>query len=74
MTRRKKGKRVYLNDSQTRDLMKKINKFFESIVTIPRMQVGKRQTLETLINEESSLFTKYLRNERNTWIPRVPNV
>ena len=32
---------------------------------------GKRQTIETLINEEILLFAKYLRRERNVWIPRL---
>jgi len=39
--RNKKGKRVYLNDAQTRDLMKQLNTFFESYVEVPRMRVGK---------------------------------
>ena len=42
---------------------KKLNAYFESIVEIPRIKVGKRQTLETLINEESLLLAKYLRND-----------
>jgi hypothetical protein len=36
-----------------------------------RMRVGKKQTLETLINEEAFLFAKYLRNEKKEWIPRI---
>jgi hypothetical protein len=64
MTRKKTGKRVYLNDIKTRDLMKQLNKFFESHVEIARRQVGKRQTVETLINEEMLVFAKYLRDER----------
>lgn len=35
LTRTKKGKRIYLNDIQTRDLMKKLNDFFESKIEIP---------------------------------------
>jgi hypothetical protein len=35
------------------------------------MRVGKRQIFETLINEEALLFAKYLRNEREEWIPRI---
>jgi len=37
MTRKKTGRRVYLNDIKTRDLMKQLNKFFESHVEIARM-------------------------------------
>ena len=71
LSRKKKGKREYLNNQSTRDLMKKLNNLFESTVEIPRIKVGKRQTVETLINEEALLFAKYLRNEREAWIPRI---
>ena len=66
LSRSKKGKRVYLNDAQTRDLMKQLNKFFGFHVEIPRIRVGKKQTIETLINEEALLLAKYLRNELET--------
>ena len=39
-------------------------------VEIPRIKVGKKQTIETLINEEALLLAKFLRNERIDWIPR----
>jgi hypothetical protein len=29
-----------------------------------RIKVGKRQTIDTLINEEALLFAKYLKNEK----------
>jgi len=31
----------------------------------------KRQTLETLINEEALLLAKFLREERKDWNPRI---
>jgi CRISPR/Cas system-associated endonuclease Cas1 len=71
LSRNKKGKRVYLNEVQTRDLMKQLDKFFESHVTIPRIKVGQKQTVETLINEEALLFAKFLRNEQKIWSPRI---
>ena len=37
----------------------------------PRIRIGKRQEVETLINEEALLFAKYLRNERETWISGI---
>jgi hypothetical protein len=70
LSRNKKGKRVYLNDIQTRDLMKQLDKFFESYIEIPRMKVGKKQTVETLINEEALLLAKFLRDEIDVWNPR----
>jgi hypothetical protein len=51
---------------------KKLNSFFESIVELPRIKHGNKQTVETLINEEALLLAKYLRNEKQTWIPRTP--
>jgi len=71
MTRNKKGKRVYLNDAQTRDLMKQLDRFFESFIDVPRIRVGKRQTIDTLINEEALMFAKFLRSELKIWIPRI---
>lgn len=69
LARNKKGKRVYLNDTQTRDLTKRLDDFFGSKVEIQRIRVGNKQTIETLINEEALLFAKYLRDERETWFP-----
>jgi hypothetical protein len=33
--------------------------------------MGKTQEIETLINEEALLFAIYLRNEKQTWKPRI---
>ena len=71
MPRKKRGKRVYLNNVLTQDLMKKLNAFFESIIDVPRIRIGDRQTVETLINEEALLFATFLRNGRKTWTPRL---
>jgi len=70
-SRNKKGKREYLNDVKTGDFTRKLNAYFKSEVEIPRIKVGKKQEIETLINEEALLFAKYLRNERKTWKPRI---
>ena len=40
--------------------MKQLGKFFKSIVDIPRMSVGKKQTIETLIKEEALMFAHFL--------------
>jgi hypothetical protein len=40
-------------------------------IEIPRIKVGERQKIETLIHEEALLFAKYLRFERKVWVPRV---
>jgi len=70
-TSNKKGKRQYLNETKTRDLINEMNEHFKRRVQIPRMTIGKRQRIETLISEEASLFAMYLRNERKTWVPRI---
>lgn len=73
-SKNKMGKRQYLNGVLTRDLMQKLNSYFERKVEISRIKHGNRQTIETLINEEVLLFAKYLRNERENWIPRIANI
>ena len=67
----KRGKREYLNDNETRDFVAKLNAYFEEYVKLPRIRVGQKQTIETLINEEALLFAKFLRNEKKDWIPRI---
>jgi CRISPR-associated protein Cas1 len=67
----RKGKREYLNDRKTMNLMRDLTAYFERIVEIPRIMHGNRQSIDTLISEETLLLAKYLRNERKEWIPRI---
>jgi len=71
MAGQKKGKREYLKESKTRDFTVSLNEYFETTLEIPRIKVGERQTIETLINEEALLFAKYLRKEKSCWEPRI---
>ena len=68
---RRKGKRQYLNKTMTNEFIKRLSVYFESSVEIPRIKVGKRQEIETLINEEALLLAKYLRDEKKSWVPRI---
>ena len=43
-SRKRKGKRQYLNETLTNEFIKRLNAYFESKVEIPRIKVGKRQT------------------------------
>jgi len=70
-SKKRKGKRQYLNEKMTNDFMIRLNAYFESKVEIPRIKVGKRQQIETLINEDALLLAKYIRDERKTWSPRI---
>jgi hypothetical protein len=38
---------------------------------VSRVRMGKQQEIETLINEEAMLFAQYLRNELQSWKPRI---
>jgi CRISPR-associated protein Cas1 len=67
----RKGKRQYLNEAKNRDLLNRLNKYFETRVEIPRIRRGEKQEIETLINEEALLFARYLREEIPTWNPRI---
>jgi hypothetical protein len=51
--------------------MRELVRYFESKVEIPLIRHGKKQKIETLINEEALLLAKFLRNEMKTWIPRI---
>jgi len=66
----RKGKREYLNDSQTRDLIKGLNRYFQIRVRIPSVRMGEQQEIETL-SEEALLLAMYLRSERTEWNVRV---
>ena len=68
------GKRQVLDKDKTKELTAKVYELWERKVVIPRIRHGKRQTIETLINEEAYLLTKYLRNERKTWKPRISKI
>jgi len=70
-SRKRKGKRQYLNEKMTNEFIKRLNAYFRSEVEVPRIRVGKRQEIETLINEEAMLLAKFLRDERKSWIPRI---
>jgi len=67
----KLGKREYLNVEKTNELIKGLYDYFEKKIEIPRVKWGKKQTIETLINEEAMLLASYIRNERKTWQPRT---
>jgi CRISPR/Cas system-associated endonuclease Cas1 len=73
LSTQKRGKREYLYDIETRNFTAKLNTYFESLIEIPRIKVGQRQTIETLVNEEALLLAKVLRDELNKWVPRIPN-
>jgi CRISPR-associated protein Cas1 len=67
----KKGKRIYLNDSKTKEMTKGVHGLFLKTVKIPRVRYGSIQEIESLIYEESLLLAKYLRNGQQDWTPRV---
>ena len=52
-------------------MMKELERYFELKVEIPLLRHGQRQRIEPLINEETLLFAKYLRNEKTDWTPRI---
>lgn len=60
----KMGKRIHLCEYEADSLTDDLNSLFESEVEIPRIKHGKKQTLDTLINEEALLLAKFLRKER----------
>lgn len=53
VSRKRKGKREYLNNSETRRIMNELEGLFESKVEISLIRHGMKQQIETLINEEA---------------------
>jgi len=74
MMRLKMGKRIHLCEYETDSLADGLNSLFNREVEIPRIRHGTKQTLDTLINEEALLLAKFLRHERETWIPRMASL
>jgi CRISPR-associated protein Cas1 len=74
MMRLKMGKRIHLCEFETNDLAEGLNLLFDRMIEVPRIRHGSRQTIDTLINEEAYLFAKFLRHERETWIPRIADL
>ena len=71
MMRLKMGKRIHLCEYEADSLAEGLNGLFNCYVEISRIKHGKRQTFDTLINEEALLLAKYLRNEKQSWFPRI---
>jgi hypothetical protein len=69
--RERKGRREYLNDTKTKEMMRELNDYFDTKIELPLIRHGKRQRLETLINEETLLLAKYVRGESVDWSPRI---
>jgi len=69
----KKMPRIYLRHTETNRLTEKLNKYFKTTkIEIQRIRKrGKKQSLQTLINDEASLLAMYLRDEKKNWIPRI---
>jgi len=68
---KKISKRIYLDNRKTDDMTNRLHDYFRREVNVPRIKRGEKQELETLINEEAMLLGKYLRNERESWNPRI---
>ena len=66
------GKRVCLDKQKTNDFMTQLDDVFKSTVKVATLRAkGKQQRFETLINEETLLLAKYIKNEKEQWTPRV---
>ena len=68
------GKRIHLCEYEANSLADGLNNLFNRTVEIPRIRHGKRQTFDTLINEEVLLLVKYLRKEKEGWHPRICDI
>ena len=51
--------------------MRQLNDYFDTKIEVPLIRQGKRQRIETLMNEEALILAKYIRNESKNWVPRI---
>jgi CRISPR/Cas system-associated endonuclease Cas1 len=65
----RKGKRAFLCKQKNNEFLDKLEEYFQK-----KVRKGKRQEIETLINEEAFLLARYIRTEKETWTPRVPEL
>jgi hypothetical protein len=56
------------------EMMRELNDYFDTKIELPLIRYGKRQRIETLINEEALLLAKFIRDEKKEWIPRSPGL
>ena len=49
---------------KTREFMALLDDFFDSMVEVPRLKHGDKQSITSLINEKVQLLAKYLRGEK----------
>lgn len=68
------NKRFVLTDYETHGLTEDLFKFFERYVSVKRVNHGDRQTVDSLITEESKELARYLRNEIREWQPRMVEI
>ena len=54
--------------------MRRLNDYLLTKVMIPQIRRGNEQEIETLIREEALLLGMYLRDEMQTWIPRIASL
>jgi CRISPR/Cas system-associated endonuclease Cas1 len=67
----RQSERQYLNKQVEKAFTEWLDALFHSTVEIPRVKIGKRQEVETLISEEAMLLAKFLRGEKTRWEPRI---
>ena len=68
--KRRKGTRERLNELE----IDKTEPLFELTVEVPKIKIGKKQAIETLIKEEALLLAKFLSDKQVQWILRVASI
>jgi len=71
VTEKRVVSRQYLEKPKTAELTRELHEFFDTMISMPRVKHGEKQTLNTLIREEAMLFAEYLNSKKETWKPRT---
>jgi CRISPR-associated protein Cas1 len=63
--------RLFMQNEKNKEFENLLHGYFNAKIQVQRIRHGKRQTIETLINEETLLLAEFLRNEVKEWNPRI---
>ena len=60
-----------ITDGKTREFMALLDDLFDSMIDVPRVKHSSKQSIGSLINEETTILGNYIKKEEKMWIPRI---
>lgn len=64
------GKQESIHKQRNKEFLDLLENYFQTTVNVPRVKHGKRQEIESVINEEAMFLASSIRGKR-IWEPRI---